>query len=98
MIEEGKIIIVGRNERTGVVEIDYADANTRAIKTIWHRTLHDAGAYGTDLLSDIIGENRTFSFPKSIYATKDALSAVIRDNPNALVVDFLQAVGPLLMR
>lgn len=93
LIEEGKIIIVGRNERTGVVEIDYADANTRAIKTIWHRTLHDAGAYGTDLLSDIIGENRTFSFPKSIYATKDALSAVIRDNPNALVVDFFAGSG-----
>jgi adenine-specific DNA-methyltransferase len=56
MIANGRVIVTGKNENTGVVTIEYADAHNQAIRTVWYRTMHNAGAYGTDLLSNIIGQ------------------------------------------
>jgi adenine-specific DNA-methyltransferase len=95
-IERGEIEIVNRDPITGVVEIDYVNENTRVIKTVWHRTLHDAGVYGSNLVSSIVGQSRAFSFPKSLYSTKDAIAAVVRNNPNALIVDFFAGSGTTL--
>ena len=96
MIDDGRIRIVDRDPKTGVVSIEYTDGNNRAIKTVWHRSLHDAGAYGSDLVSSIIGQSRAFSFPKSLYSTKDAIMAVVRNNKNALIVDFFAGSGTTL--
>lgn len=46
MIANGRVIVTGKNENTGVVTIEYADAHNQAIRTVWYRTLHNAGAYG----------------------------------------------------
>lgn len=96
MIDDGRIRIVDRDPKTGVVSIEYTDSNNRAIKTVWHRSLHDAGAYGSNLVSGIIGQSRAFSFPKSLYSTKDAISAVVRNNKNAFIVDFFAGSGTTL--
>lgn len=95
-IENDEIIITGRDEVTGVVNIEFASNNNKTIKTIWHRTLHDAGAYGTDIVSSIIGKKRTFSFPKSIYSERDAIAAIVRDNKTALILDFFAGSGTTL--
>ncbi len=96
MVDNGKVIITGKDEKTGIVNIEYADAHNQAIRTVWYRTLHNAGAYGTELLSSMIGKSRSFSFPKSLYATKDAIAAILRNNRNALVVDFFAGSGTTL--
>lgn len=96
MIEDGHIRIVDKDPITEVVSIEYNDSNNRAIKTIWHRSLHDAGAYGSNLVSSIIGQSRAFSFPKSLYSTKDAIMAVVRNNKNALIADFFAGSGTTL--
>lgn len=96
MIADDRVLITGRNEETGVVSIEYADAHNQAIRTVWYRTLHNAGAYGTDLLSSIIGQSRAFSFPKSLYAEHDSINAIVRNNPNALIVDFFAGSGTTL--
>ncbi|WP_342471833.1 site-specific DNA-methyltransferase [Metasolibacillus sp. FSL H7-0170] len=95
-IERGGIRIVGRDPITNVVNIEYARDDTRVIKTVWHRSYHDAGAYGSDLVSSIVGQSRAFSFPKSLYSTKDALNAVVRNNKNALIIDFFAGSGTTL--
>ncbi len=95
-IEEGSIRVIGRNPITNVVEIEYASDDTRVIKTVWHRSYHDAGAYGSNMITDILGQSRTFSFPKSLYSTKDALTAVLRNNKTALIVDFFAGSGTTL--
>ncbi len=64
--------------------------------TVWHRSLHDAGAYGSDLVSNIIGQSRAFSFPKSLYSTKDAIAAIVRNNKNALILNFFAGSGTTL--
>ncbi len=96
LIDEGKIIVVDRNPITNVVNIEYASDDNRVIKTVWHRTTHDAGAYGSDMISEILGKKNSFSFPKSIYSVHDALSSVLKKNKEALVLDFFAGSGTTL--
>ncbi|MBJ2163683.1 site-specific DNA-methyltransferase [Acidovorax sp. IB03] len=95
-IEAGVIEIVDRHELTGEVTVRYTESQQRSIKTVWHRATHDAGNYGSSLLRGILGEGGKFSFPKSLYATRDAVAAVVRDRPNALIVDFFAGSGTTL--
>lgn len=95
-IEAGVIEIVDRHEVTGEVTVRYTESQQRSIKTVWHRATHDAGNYGSSLLRGILGEGGKFSFPKSLYATRDAVAAVVRDRPNALIVDFFAGSGTTL--
>lgn len=95
-IEQGVIVIVGRDSLTNVVEIEFADDANKVIKTVWHRSYHDAGAYGTDMITSILGESGKFTFPKSLYSEADAIRAIVRDNPQALIVDFFAGSGTTL--
>ena len=87
-IDEGAIRIVGRDADSGAVTVEYTEGQQRSIKTVWHRATHDAGTYGSSLLRNILGEGGRFAFPKSIYAVRDAVAAVVGNQPNALLVDF----------
>ena len=95
-IDSGAIRIVTRDKVCNAVSVEYAEERDRQVKTVWHRSAHDAGAYGADILKIILGEGRKFSFPKSLYATRDAVTAVIRGRPNALIVDFFAGSGTTL--
>lgn len=95
-IETGAIEIIKFDEERNVVEVEYAEARERQIKTVWHRSTHDAGAYGSDILKNIFGETGTFSFPKSLYAVRDCLSAITLNRPDALIVDFFAGSGTTL--
>ncbi len=95
-IEAGVIEVVRKDEVTGEVEVRYTEAQQRSIKTVWHRAAHDAGNYGSSLLRGILGEGGKFSFPKSLYATRDAVAAVVRDRPDALILDFFAGSGTTL--
>ncbi|RJG02269.1 site-specific DNA-methyltransferase [Noviherbaspirillum sedimenti] len=95
-IDEGAICIVSRDATTNAVALEYVAGEQRSIKTVWHRALHDAGTYGSSFLRNILGEGGRFAFPKSIYAVRDAVAAVVRDKPNALLVDFFAGSGTTL--
>lgn len=97
-IESGEIRIVDRDPVSGSVVIQYANitARLRNIKTVWHRGVHDSGIYGSTVLRSILPEGGKFPFPKSIYATRDAIAAVVRDRPNALILDFFAGSGTTL--
>jgi len=95
-IDSGEITILGRDEVRNSVIVSYVRTSNRQIKTVWYRSTHDAGAYGSDLLTNIIGQSRKFTFPKSLYAVRDSIGAVVRDNPNALIIDFFAGSGTTL--
>ncbi len=97
-IERGEIKVVGHDPITKSVNLEYSgnEAKRRNIKTVWHRGTHDSGIYGSSVLRSILGGESKFSFPKSIYAVRDALAAVVRDNPNALILDFFAGSGTTL--
>lgn len=93
MIEDGTVIITGKNEQTGVVNIEYAEEHSQAVRTVWYRTRHNAGVYGTNLISSIIGKSRPFPFPKSLYVVYDSIATVEKHNKDALIIDFFAGSG-----
>lgn len=96
LIEDGKIIITDRDKITGVVKVEYASSDNRVIKTVWHRKSHDAGAYGSDLLTAILKRTNPFPFPKSLYSVHDSIASIVRDRKEALIVDFFAGSGTTL--
>ncbi len=94
-IDKGEIRIVARDGVTGAVTVEYAnrEARQRNIKTVWHRGTHDSGIYGSSILRSVLGDGVSFPFPKSLYAVRDSIGAVVRDRPNAVVLDFFAGSG-----
>ena len=86
--------MIGREESTGVITLKPL-VKLKKPMTVWHRSRHDAGTYGTQVLSSLLGEKR-FDFPKSLYSTLDALASVVADRPDALIVDFFAGSGTTL--
>lgn len=94
-LESGLLEVVSHDEETGVLDVRYVDVRDRRVKTVWHRSRHDAGTGGADLLNDFLGSRR-FDFPKSLYAVADTLDSLLASRPNALIVDFFAGSGTTL--
>lgn len=61
-------------------------------KTVWNRKEFNANSYGSKLISKIFKDKR-FDYPKSLYAVKECISAVVANKPDALIVDFFAGSG-----
>lgn len=90
-VENGDFPVVGYNP-DGSIIVDESGYEARFLPgTQWWITSHDATQKGTKVLNDIIG--RRFTFPKSVYATHDAVQFFVANKPNALIVDFFAGSG-----
>ena len=90
-VENGDFPVVGYNP-DGSIIVDESGYEARFLPgTQWWITSHDATQKGTKMLNDIIG--RRFTFPKSVYATHDAVQFFVANKPNALIVDFFSGSG-----
>jgi adenine-specific DNA-methyltransferase len=96
-IQAGVLVVKEFDENKNAVDVVYADSDSagRRIKSVWHRSRHDAGAGGTDVIRNLLG-GRFFSFPKSLYAVQDTLTALVGDKPDALILDFFAGSGTTL--
>ena len=61
-------------------------------KTVWSGKKYDANTYGTQLINDMVPTN-DFDFPKSLYNVYECLNAVVRNRPDAIVLDFFAGSG-----
>ena len=61
-------------------------------KTVWIGKKYDANTYGTQLINDMVPTN-DFDFPKSLYNVYECLDAVVRNKPNALILDYFAGSG-----
>jgi adenine-specific DNA-methyltransferase len=94
-IENGQIIIKGRNDE-GALKLEYADSvGTKKPVTIWNMVSHSASEHGSTFIKDFL-QGRKFAYPKSVYAVHDTIRFVTADKPNALVVDFFAGSGTTL--
>ena len=64
----------------------------RPIFSNWTDKKYNAGAHGTKLLSNIIGDN-LFSYPKSIYTVKDCINHITRRDSHAFIFDYFAGSG-----
>lgn len=95
-ISRGEIAIEDRGSR-GEALLRRLENKRTIAKTIWNRGRHTAGgAGGSTLLVEVLGRRNAFSFPKSIYSTKDALEVAVGNRPGALIVDFFAGSGTTL--
>jgi adenine-specific DNA-methyltransferase len=69
------------------------DIAFRKLKTVWRHTSHSAGTHGSGLLEKYLGSSQAFSFPKSVYAVRDCLAAVVRTRTDALIIDVFAGSG-----
>lgn len=76
----------------GSVIAEYVTGRLVMPTTQWVRPSHDAQRYGTETLKALIPDRR-FPFPKSLYAVEDALRFFIKNNPDAVVLDFFSGSG-----
>lgn len=92
-IEEGEIEVLGKDDN-GALILQHKEGVTRvkAPRSIWQTGAHDAGLYGSSLVSSLV-DNRKFPFPKSLYAVEDALRFFVSDKPDALILDFFAGSG-----
>jgi len=91
-IENGDMVV--KNGRNGyTIYMKDRIKKGRKPKTIWINPKYDASSNGTVLLEKILGKSKSFSYPKSLYAVIDSLQTVIRENKNAVVLDFFAGSG-----
>jgi adenine-specific DNA-methyltransferase len=60
-------------------------------QSVWVGSEYDSGAHGGSMVRDIVGKQ--FPFPKSLYAVKDCLNAIVRNNKEAIILDFFAGSG-----
>lgn len=93
-VHSGVLEVVTRDAGSGTLDVRYVDVRDRRVKTVWHRSSHDAGTGGSDLLNAFLG-GRRFDFPKSVCAVRDTIAAVSSD-PAAVILDFFAGSGTTL--
>ena len=95
-IQSGAFQEIGRGLNNEIITEDSESDTVMAIPgDIWKIPSHDATQYGSRLLGNVLGEKR-FTFPKSLYATHDAIRFFMDKKPNGVVVDFFAGSGTTL--
>lgn len=94
-IENGVAVITGYNQDGSVIAKYPAGSSQAQLSTQWNEKRHYAKEYGTGLLRNILNE-KTFSYPKSLYAVEDVLKCFCGNNQGALIVDFFAGSGTTL--
>lgn len=86
------LLIVVKNSKTNLFEIKHA-RETAPVKSMWYDKRFDANAFGSRLLSKILGKEMKGMYPKSIYTLEECLKITIKHKKNAKVLDFFAGSG-----
>ena len=89
-IAAGNLVVTGRDS-DGAVELRWV-TNQKQPKTLWNRAGHSTSGHGTTMLRDLLPD-RSFPYPKSLYAVEDAVRFVVADRRQAVVLDFFAGSG-----
>lgn len=93
-VENGQFPVLGKDKYGTIITDDSVEEAPFIPGTQWRITTHNSREYGAKILNDLIGKR--FSFPKSLYAVRDALRFFVANNPNALILDFFAGSGTTL--
>ncbi len=93
-VRNGEVPTLGREPNNGALLLGGA-AREVIPKTVWRRTSHDAGKWGSRTVRELLG-SVTFDYAKSPYAVLDTLRTLVGNRPDALIVDFFAGSGTTL--
>lgn len=66
--------------------------NFGTAKTVWQDKRYDANVYGSQILKDLVPESE-FLFPKSLWNVYDCIRSIVKDDKDAIVLDFFGGSG-----
>lgn len=92
-VKKGDVIITKNGNGKLTVRIKERLKEESKPKTVWDNPQYDAASHGTKLLEDIMGQSKTFDYPKSLYAVKDAIRLLLDDKQSPVVLDFFAGSG-----
>ena len=94
-INAGEIVVGSFNKKTKSWTLNHRKLKKGFLrnKTVWWEKRYDAGVHGTNIVNNLLGKRGLFPFPKSVYVVQDALAAVVRNRPDALILDFFAGSG-----
>ncbi len=93
-VMSGEIPIKDREPDDGALILGQAKREI-VPKTVWRRTRHDAGKWGSRSLRELLG-SVSFDYAKSPYAVLDTLRTLVGHRPDAVVIDFFAGSGTTL--
>ncbi|MGP1376223.1 MAG: site-specific DNA-methyltransferase [Bulleidia sp.] len=79
------------NRKDGFLDIEIGK-DFGQYKTVWIDKKYDANAYGKQWLNKLV-DDKSFSFPKSIYAVKEAIFSIVANDKEAIILDFFGGSG-----
>lgn len=91
-VERGDMIIRAKNDKFTVLMKDRIKEGRKA-KTVWLDPKYDASSHGTVLIQTILEKRKVFDYPKSLYAVIDTLKVLVKNNKDALILDFFAGSG-----
>lgn len=89
LIEKGDIEYTER----GSLVVKKSGVAAAPIFSVWTGSRYNAGTYGTNFLMEALGKLNTFPYPKSLYTVLDMIEMIVKDNKNALILDFFAGSG-----
>ena len=89
LVRNDKLRCTNGNTIYHVIE---AGERKAALFSNWTERRYNAGTYGANLLRSILGEQNSFSYPKSLHTVEDAIFAANLDD-RAYVMDFFAGSG-----
>lgn len=88
----GELKVCGKDE-DGALIIEHGDDGKKFQPlTVWNQVSHSATEHGTGVLKNLLPD-RSFPFPKSLYAVEDSLKFFVGNKLEATVVDFFAGSG-----
>jgi len=95
---EGAVAAIKRNELTCSdsysIQRIYSDDNRRELmQSVWLNKRYNATTYGTNLLTEILGDSGLFSYPKSLYTVMTAVDSIVQSSIDSVVLDYFGGSG-----
>lgn len=89
LIDQGKI----QYSKSGSLSVKKDGEKQSPVFSVWKGPRYNAGASGSNLLTEILGDSGKFPYPKSLYTVIDMVGMIVKNNPNALVLDYFAGSG-----
>ena len=80
-----------KNKPDGTIDI-YRLKDEMVPRSVWVGKRYDASTFGSKIVNRII-DGKTVSFPKSLYAVYDCVYSVVKNQKDAIIVDFFAGSG-----
>jgi len=90
-VEEIRDKLFIKDKQNGEIDV-FRIKDEKIPRTVWMGKRYDASTHGSKIVNKII-DGKTVSFPKSLYAVYDCIYSVVKNEKEAIILDFFSGSG-----